>query len=312
MKKPDTRKKRKLLMNPVSPNQKSGEPFVLTPEQLAFYRENEYLILPGVVPEDLLNGMQAAIERWVDQQISDWIKEGKLQRDYAEQPFKTRLMHAWQAAGRPQYNPNPTQEIVGPELFAALNFPVFIDVCKAIFESNNITANGVFHCRPDLPDQDFTDTPWHQDAQCCRSLAGTKFVIMWIPLMDVDEHNGCLQAAAGRQHKGNVYRIYNHPVGHYISMRPDDVENLVDFHTLRMKRGDLLLFNELLPHRALPNHSDTIRWSVDLRYHESSNASVFAANRAFVCAHEDPDKLELSYDEWVEKMFQPAEPPPAD
>jgi phytanoyl-CoA hydroxylase len=282
---------------------------VLSPEQLAFYRQHEYLILRGVVPDSLLNGAQAAIERWVESIIQAWIREGRLSQDYRECSFDTRLMKAWNAAGRPAYNPNPTQEIVSPELYAVLRFPLFIQVAQAIFDSPNITANGIFHCRPDLPDQAFTDTPWHQDAQCCPSLAGTQFMVMWFPLMDVDENNGCLQAAVGRQHQGRVYPNYKDPSGYYISMRPDDAAQLVQLETLRMKRGDLLFFNETLPHRAIPNHSHRIRWSVDIRYNESNSPIVAAANRSFICAHEDPARIERSYERWVQRMAEPIEMP---
>lgn len=280
---------------------------ILSADQISYFRQNELLILRNVVPDSLLIGAQAAIERWVESKIQEWMKEGKLSRDYRECSFDTRLMHAWNAAGKPPYNPNPTQEIVGPEMYAVLRFPLFIQVSQEIFESQNVTANGVFHCRPDLPNQAFTDTPWHQDAQCCPSLAGTKFLVMWMPLMDVDETNGCLQVAIGRQHQGRVYPNYKDPTGYYISMRPGDAARLEQLETLRMKRGDLLFFNEMLPHRAIPNHSEKIRWSVDIRYNESSHAATIAANRSFICAHENPALIEDSYEKWIHRMHLPLE-----
>jgi phytanoyl-CoA hydroxylase len=286
-----------------------GDNTLLSPEQLAHYRQHEYLILRGVVPDTLLQGVQVAIERWVESKIQEWMQEGKLSRDYRECSFDTRLMHAWNAAGRPSYNPNPTEEIVGPEIYAVLRFPLFIRVAQEIFESKNIAANRVFHCRPDLPDQAFTDTPWHQDAQCCPILAGSKFVVMWLPLMDVDEKNGCLQAAIGRQHQGQVFPNYKDPTGYYISMRPDDAEKLEQLETLRMKRGDLLFFNEMLPHRAIPNHSNRIRWSFDMRYNESHSASPVPADQSFVFAHEDTSLIESSYEQWVTRMSLPIHVP---
>jgi len=190
-----------------------------------------------------------------------------------------------------------------------LRFPLFIQVAQEIFESKNIMASGVFHCRPDLPEQAFTDTPWHQDAQCCPSLAGTKFMVMWFPLMDVDENNGCLQAAIGRQHHGRVFPNYKDPTGYYISMHPDDAAQLKQLETLRMKRGDLLFFNEMLPHRAIPNHSGGIRWSIDMRYNEANGVPIIAANRSFMCAHENPALIESSYDQWVQRMSLPIDMP---
>lgn len=278
---------------------------VLTPEQVAFYREHEYLILRQVVPEALLQGAQAAIERWVDALIEHWRSEGKLTDPFRGAPFHKRLMLAWNAAGKPPYNPNPTLEIVGREMYDILRYPLFIQIAQQLFESPNVTASGIFHCRPNLPEQAFTDTPWHQDGQCCPSLAGTKFMVMWTPLMDVDEHNACLQAAIGRQHQGKLYPRYKDPAGYYIAMRPRDVKQLHSIETLRMQRGDLLFFNEMLPHRAIPNHSDAIRWSIDMRYYESANSSVVSASRSFICADADPARVEDSYEEWLRRMHTP-------
>jgi ectoine hydroxylase-related dioxygenase (phytanoyl-CoA dioxygenase family) len=33
-----------------------------------------------------------------------------------------------------------------------------------------------------------------------------------------------------------------------------------------MEPGDVLMFNELVLHRSLPNVSDRVRWSVDIRF----------------------------------------------
>ena len=201
---------------------------ILTPEQLAFYQANEYLLLRNVISPSILDKAERAIQRWVNSLIEDWVREGKLQNTYAELPFQTRLIEAWNAAGKPVYNPNPTLELVSREIYDILREPLFTQIAQDLFDSPDVSASGVFHCRPNLPEQPLTDTPWHQDAQCCPTLAGTKFVVMWIPLVDVDETNACLEGAIGKQHQGKLYRNYKDPHGYYISMRPDDVSRLTN------------------------------------------------------------------------------------
>jgi hypothetical protein len=275
----------------------------LSQEDLTFYRENGYLILRGVVPESLLNGVQIPIQKWVDSKIEEWQQAGLIDRDFQEYPFDTRLMHAWNAAGKPSHSPNPTRELVSREMFAVLRFPYFIQLAQALFDTQNIRVLKIFHCRPDLPDQPFTDTPWHQDAQCCPSLRGSNFAVMWMPLMDVDEHNGCLQMAAG-QGKDGLYKVYKDPIGHYICMRPEDAAELKNIETIRMRRGDLLVFNQVVPHRAVPNYSDAIRWAVDIRYAGEAvpGDTSFVFEDALTCAHEDASLIEHSYEQWCEIM----------
>ena len=41
-------------------------------------------------------------------------------------------------------------------------------------------------------------------------------------------------------------------------------ENVI---TCDMEPGDVLIFNQLLYHRSLPNTTEVIRWSIDLRYY---------------------------------------------
>ena len=39
--------------------------------------------------------------------------------------------------------------------------------------------------------------------------------------------------------------------------------------------GSVLLLNNLIPHRSLPNNSDGVRWSLDLRWQRGGEANGF-------------------------------------
>jgi phytanoyl-CoA dioxygenase PhyH len=47
------------------PSDSPNAPFHLTPEQLAFYDENGYLVLPGRIPADMLDRLRTAGEHWM-------------------------------------------------------------------------------------------------------------------------------------------------------------------------------------------------------------------------------------------------------
>jgi ectoine hydroxylase-related dioxygenase (phytanoyl-CoA dioxygenase family) len=49
-----------------SPANSSNVHSHLTPEQVAFYDENGYLVLPGLVPPDLLERLRSAGDRWIE------------------------------------------------------------------------------------------------------------------------------------------------------------------------------------------------------------------------------------------------------
>jgi ectoine hydroxylase-related dioxygenase (phytanoyl-CoA dioxygenase family) len=55
--------------------------------------------------------------------------------------------------------------------------------------------------RPKLPHHELTTVPWHQDAFYYggKEAGNLSFPILsiWIPLIDVNEKNGCLQYVAG-------------------------------------------------------------------------------------------------------------------
>jgi len=275
----------------------------LTAEQVESFDRDGFLHIPGVVPEDMLVNAQKPLEKFVEQKVQEWLKEGLISQDFAEEPFATRLNKAWIDAGQPSYNPNPTSEIISREIFDVIQFPLFVDVACDLIGSENVDSVGIFHCRPKLPNQFFTDTPWHQDAQCHPPMFGSKFIIMWTPLQDVGPENSCLEFAPGL-HKKGLFPNYKDPNGYYISMHPDDVASLENTQPVSMKRGDLLCFNESVPHRAMPNNSDAARWSLDFRFEPHNNPHTLFKDRNFVCSHEDRSKVLNSYDEWFEDIWK--------
>ena len=51
-------------------------------------------------------------------------------------------------------------------MLAFLTYPELVDVAEDLFATpKGISVHGVYNARPKLPDQLWTDTPWHQDAQ---------------------------------------------------------------------------------------------------------------------------------------------------
>lgn len=68
---------------------------------------------------------------------------------------------------------------------------------------------------------------------------------------------------------------------------------------LPVPRGGVVLFDKLNAHRALPNCSGSMRWSVDLRYNPFGQGSGRSAFPAFVArSTQDPDSVLGDFNVW--------------
>ncbi len=110
---------------------------------------------------------------------------------------------------------------------------------------------------------------WHQDTTyLLGSLSGLTF---WVPLGDVNEEKGTVELIPG-SHKSGFYpfRCTLSNLSPKSSLSPQDVllEQDPEEEPLRVnaKAGDLVVFRQMLLHRSTPNRSDSIRWTIQLRY----------------------------------------------
>lgn len=270
----------------------------LTTEQLQLFDTNGYLHLQSIVPETLLCRTQAIMEEWVDRTIAKWRTWGLVDNDFRHFAFDRRLVEAWTAANYPPCNPTLNTEIFGEEVFNFLHSPVLHTIAKDLMRTENIRASWIFNCRPKLPPRppqatdaaQWTeiDIPWHQDGQYMAAGA-PRFLIIWLPFVDIDQQRSPLQVAPGHHHDG---RYENYKQGGFCSIHPDELHKLGSPKTIEMKRGDALCIHSLMPHRSLPNQTNTVRWSFDLRFENMDTADLAQMTDGFVCAHEDASRIE--------------------
>jgi phytanoyl-CoA hydroxylase len=271
---------------------------ILTENELDIYQREGYLHLKNIIPDELLNQTKKPLSHYVDNLIYQWYIEGKINSLYEEYSWLQRLNVAWVAASKPPYSRSPRSEIVSPEVFNFLKFNKFVSIAQDLIDSPNIAAHGIFNYRPKLPNQHFTDTPWHQDAQYFRNSFDSNIITMWIPFIDVDESNSCLMVAPGH-HNDNLYDNYSDPVSGFTGLKPEDRQGL-NGKSIHMKKGDVLCFNQKMPHLAMPNKSDSVRWSFDIRYEACDAANSIALDNGFICSHDDPNQIETSYKNWYD------------
>jgi len=103
-------------------------------------------------------------------------------------------------------------------------------------------------------------SPWHQDVP--RPQEETRYAMVrlacWIPLSDVDEHTGALEVLPGAWKAPCRHEMGDD--GHFGI--PNEALPREEPHLVPMRRGDVLLLDRFVPHRARPTRGLQGRWSV--------------------------------------------------
>ena len=101
--------------------------------------------------------------------------------------------------------------------------------------------------------------PWHQD-NGYTFIEPQQYLTFWIPLVDVDEENGCPWIVPG-MHRGGTLEHWRTPIGLKC------LEESEDAVAVPAKAGDIILFSSLSPHRTGPNMRDgSVRKAYILQY----------------------------------------------
>lgn len=270
----------------------------LTAEQIAFYEEQGYLLLRGVLPVAALEPVKHVFERAVEQQANEWFAAGKIQDKCEGWPFETR--YAGLREQFPHHFSNSWKRILmSRELYDLWQTPELLDIVRPLV-GDEVYAHGTWNGRPRAPKQPVATIDWHQDAHYYPHYdpADGPLVSVWIPLVPVDEVSGCLQVMP-ESHKRGALPAVRLPRNNLVGLADEDIEGLTP-HSCVMQPGDVLLFGALTAHRALENNADYVRWSVDIRYCGATNPQLLEkAGHGYYCfsaAH--PARIE-SFETWA-------------
>ncbi|RAP76516.1 phytanoyl-CoA dioxygenase family protein [Paenibacillus montanisoli] len=269
----------------------------LSEEELAFYKRHHYVLLRNVVPKRALDLAEAIIGKWVNELVDAWYEQGLITDKKPQLDFQHRLVQLWDDAGRPKYGRSPRRDLVGENMFAFLKEPALLDIAQQLLGTEEVSVHGIFNARPKLPDQKWTDTPWHQDAQYYRDAENSHVVSIWMPLQRVTEHNSCLQVAPGFFDTTLLDGVIDEETD-FLGLTREDAAKLMPV-SVEMEPGDALCFTQLLPHRALPNRSDAVRWSMDIRYEATAAATASGKAQGFIARSPKRPETEATYEEWL-------------
>lgn len=238
----------------------------LSAQQAARFHEEGYLVVEDLIDQEMIASLEHGITREIDTECERLVAAGELSSDYADQPFDKRLSKITEE------NLSVVKRITDgalaiPAIFKLIAYSPLLDVAESLC-GPELIASSVYRLRPKLPDYGPGVVPWHQDSGYFEPYCDSSLIVTcWLPLVDADAQNGCLQVLK----YGHRSPVVRHGAGphHYLQIQDEDLP-AGEVVTVPVRRGGVLLLTNLTPHCSTPNNTDGIRWSMDLRYQSAA------------------------------------------
>ena len=230
-------------------------------DRIEEYERDGFVVVRGLLQDRDLEPVRRVIAAHVDREAHQRRDAGAIADLHESVPFERRLYEIYRGSKRDAGLWN--REVFSRELYDFGTNPAILDLAESIL-GPEIQFNGDYWVRSKLPHESLTTYPWHQDSGYYGAATEKHHILsLWIPLVDVDEVNGCLQMMPG-SHRWGLLPTMGDGAGH---LQPrEEIEERGQYAAVTMAAGDVLAFHNLTFHRSTMNRSDSIRWSIDLRY----------------------------------------------
>ena len=281
---------------------------MLAPDQIETFNRDGYLVLPDVLPLELLTRIRAEYSDLLQGLIKDWGLD-----HMAAESFETQLIAAYEA-GYDWFQPldislpgdriqADTPMHFGPAVFDMVRAPQILDIVDSLL-GPEIESNPIQHVRIKPPARTLretearahiTSTDWHQDRAVGHQDADeTNMVTVWLAITDATIENGCLQV---KPFAGTQDMLPHCPQRQTAIASGYIDEN--DAVSLPVPAGGIVLLHPLVPHASRANISGGIRWSFDLRYNIAGQPSGRAHFPSFLArSSKHPDDVLNRWQDW--------------
>jgi len=286
---------------------------MLSSDQKYQFNDQGFLVVENIVPRSVLNGVVHEYSDLLNQLCQRWVERGLLHKDVIHGTFADQIRAAYNAEldyFQPLDISLPPGEIAadtpfhaGAAIFNLMTSDRLLDVVESLI-GPEITSNPIQHVRIKPPASElYSDeirahigpTDWHQDRAVTLAEADTtNMVTVWIAITDATIDNGCLQVIP-ESHRQPMLRHCPSP-----QLSIPAKEFAIDTATpLPVKAGGAVLFHPQTIHSSLDNISDTVRWSFDLRYNVTGEATGRPMFPDFVArSYKDPSTELTDAQQW--------------
>lgn len=272
----------------------------LSESQVKQFHSQGFLKLENILdPEDDLGPVIRAYDEEVDRRARRLQEEGRLSSLYEGEDFGRQLA---------KIGHEVPEAATGLDIYLVRHPAMFKFLCNRKLHDAigslvgpEILCHPCQHLRAVVPTTIATisrTTDWHQDAGVLWPEADNHLIVTtWIPLHDVEVEHGCLEVLPG-SHKYGL--IAHAPAGgsRVTQEQMPPGEPL----PLPIKAGGVIFFHNYVLHRARPNTSDSIRWSMDLRWQDPAKPTGRPFYPGFIVRSEArPDTVQHDYEEWRQR-----------
>ena len=298
---------------------------MLTVDQVRFFADQGYLVVSGVLDDTDLAPVKDEYNAVLASAADELFASGELTSTFAELSFADRYtamlgefpgLYRYLNISLPLSNePVSAAECrmhAGPAVFDLLRNDKILDIVESLI-GGEIRSNPVQHIRLKPPQSavpaqvagysNIGVTTWHQDHGAVMDEAEeTDMVTVWVAVTEAAVENGCLVASPST-HVPQELTLHCPGVNvdvaaeNYIPQAMRDGKPIV---SLPVEAGSLVLLNKYIEHAALPNTSDQLRWSFDLRYQPIDQPTGRPAFPSFVArSRADPDSVMSDWREYA-------------
>ena len=300
-------------------------PGSLTTGQVEQFAEDGYLFIDGLLdPKRDLDPIIDEYETVLERLANELYERDEITSRYADLSFGERLTKITHETGKdfgryfsPRLPPLSTKRDTpfwtGPAVFSAIRNDKIMDVLESLI-GGEIYSSPIQSVRLKIPEHLLPRdpktgalladgaTPWHQDgAFFDPEVDDADMITVWFPLTDATIEKGCLAVLPGSHRQGFAVHC---PKGTKVNKSgldriPEETFDVDALVPMPMKRGGALAFHANLIHGSLPNKSDELRSSLDLRYLPTGQPAGYPQLPGFVArSRTDPDAELRSPEQW--------------
>lgn len=251
--------------------------FVANPRVLRFpedsdeifeaFKEQGFALVEGLISENVLE----EVERYVQQLI---YLQGQRAGLFGENSWETldieSLYEALALADPGRSGAVYRAGRMLPPLHAFASSKLILDLVGILLQTDVLSVNPFTALRMDRRADERYLFDWHQDYPYTQGSEGG--TVLWGSLRDLDESDGGIALIPGSHKRGiqpvRIVDPNNQMKNGAAAMAFADsswADSQMAYH-FRVKKGQLLVFSNLLVHRSVPMERGSVRWSFQVRH----------------------------------------------